>query len=107
MGLLGFILGEVNWSNISNDWADWMLTGYRNILGDWVYPLIFMGIVGYVYCINRSATSAAVAICLIFTVFGVTGVFAGSDEHVVLMSIVSIVSFSVLFVHLFIGKFGK
>ena len=103
MGLLGLILAEVNWSNISGDWASWILTGYDNVFGHWTYPLIFLGIIGYVYCINRSAVSAAAAICIIFGVYGITGVFRYGDiaEFSLLSWVITIASFAGLFTTLF------
>jgi len=98
------IFGEVNWTNISGNWSDFILTGYNNVLGNWFYPLAFMGIVGYIYCINRSAMSAAAAICIIFGVYGVTNVFAAPDTMGFSLFgwIVTIFSFSGLFTLLFI-----
>ena len=105
MNLL-LILLEVNWSNITGNWTTWFLQGYQDIFGDWVYPLIFLGLVGYVYCVNRSAISAAAIICIIFTVFGVTGVFAGTNEMVLLSSVISMVSIAGLFALLFTQRSG-
>jgi len=99
---LGVFL-EVNWSNISGNWAEWMMSGYDQIFGHWTYPLIFLGIIGYVYCINRSAISAAAAICITFTVFGATAIFRYPDtpEFSLLGWIIVIVSFAGLFTLLF------
>ena len=97
---------EANWTNISSNWIEYALSSYENILGDWVYPLIFMGIISYIYCINRSAFSAAAAICIIFGVYGVTGVFSSPDTmYFTLLSwIVVIFSFAGLFVVLIVKK---
>lgn len=99
------LLFEVNWSNISSDWASWIMTGYDNVFQHWTYPLIFLGVVGYVYCINRSAVSAAVAICLVFGIYGITGVFQYGDiaEFSMLSWIIVIVAFSALFTTLFVS----
>ena len=100
------ILGEVNWTNISSDWIGYILTGYDNIFGNWTYPLMFLGVVGYIYCLNRSAMSAAAAICIIFGVYGVTGIFRYGEiaEFSLLSWVIVIMSFSGLFTTLFIRK---
>jgi hypothetical protein len=97
-------VGEVNFSNITNSWSEYALTGYTNIFGVWVYPLLFLGIVGYVYCISRSAITAAVAICLVFGVFGITGVFSypAIAEYSMLSWVIVILSFAGLFTALFV-----
>lgn len=104
MSLLQLILGEVNWTNISADWVTYIISGYTDIFGEWFYPLVFIGFIGYVYCINKSAIAAAAAICIIFTVFSVTGIFATTDEFTQLASGVSLAAFAGLFALLFYAK---
>jgi len=98
--------GDVNWSNISGNWSEFFLLGYKGIFGNWTYPLIFLGIIGYVYAINRSAVSAAALICIVFGVFGVTDIFATSSTagFSLLSWVITIVSFAALFVTLFMRR---
>jgi len=100
------IVGEVNWTNISGDWAGWLMTGYDNVFQHWTYPLIFLGIIGYVYCVSRSAITAAAAICLIFCIYGATSIFRYADvaEFSMLGWIITIVAFAGLFTTLFVSK---
>ena len=86
---------DVNWTNISGDWIGWLSTGYEYVFGNWLYPILFLGIIGYVYAVNRSAISAAAAICIIFTVFGTTGVLSHPDTSMFGLVSVAIVVFSV------------
>jgi len=104
--MLGFILGEVNWTNISSNWASWIITAYDNIFANWTYPIIFLGIVGYVYCLNKSAMSAAAIICMIFGVFGVTGIFRYPDiaQFSMLSWVIAVTAFAGLFTTLFISR---
>ena len=94
---------EVNWTNISSDWIGWTMSGYDAIFGHWTYPLIFLGIIGYVYSINRSAMSAAAAICLVFGIYGALAIFRYPDiaEFSMLGWIIVIISFAALFTTLF------
>ena len=100
------ILGEVNWTIISSNWADFIMTGYDAIFQHWTYPLIFLGIIGYVYCVNRSAISAAAAICIIFGVYGTTAIFSYPDVagFSLLGWLITIVSFSGLITLMFVRK---
>jgi L-cystine uptake protein TcyP (sodium:dicarboxylate symporter family) len=95
---------EVNWSNITSNWADFILTGYTNILGVWFYPLVFFGLVGYVYAVNRSAMSAAALLCIVFVVFAGTGVFANVDAFSQIASGLVTVVFAGLLVLVFVIK---
>lgn len=72
---LPYTVSVVNWSIVSDDWWGYLTSGYDYVFGNWIIPIVFFGIIGYVYCVNRSALSAAAIICIIFAVFGVTGVF--------------------------------
>jgi hypothetical protein len=104
--MIGQLVMDVNWTNVSADWISYSISGYDYIFGNWVYPLIFLGIIGYVYCINRSAISAAVAICIIFAVFGGTAIFQYPDiaEFSLLGWLIVIFSFAGLFTLLFTKK---
>jgi L-cystine uptake protein TcyP (sodium:dicarboxylate symporter family) len=102
-----FWLLEINWSNISGNWAEFISTGYTNVLGVWFYPIIFFGLVGYVYTVNRSAYSAAALLCIIFVVFSATGVFANVDTFSQVASGLATIAFAGGFVLLFaIKRFG-
>ncbi len=100
------IIFEANWSNISSDWIGYIMTGYEYIFGNWVYPIIFLGIVGYVYAVNRSAISAAAGICIVFAAFGVTGIFRFPEivQFSALAWGITVTSIAGLFVLLFTKK---
>ena len=101
------ILMEVNWTNVSSNWIDYSMTGYQYVFENWVYPIIFMGIIGYVYAINKSATSAAVVICLIFALFGTSGALVYTDIVPFRDFSIAIagVALSALFVTIFASKY--
>ena len=60
---------DVNWTNITTDFMDWSMQGYSNILGVFMWPVIFSAVIGYVYLKQQSAVAAAVAILIIFAAF--------------------------------------
>jgi len=103
---IGIVLGEVNWSNITSNWGTYFMTGYDHVFGHWTYPLIFLGVIGYVYCVSRSAMVAAASICLIFGIYGATSIFRYPDipEFSMLGWVIVIVSFAGLFTTLFVSK---
>lgn len=94
----------VNWTNISGNWSEWVTSAYTGVLGDWFWPLVFIGIIGYIYAINKSVTSAAVAICLVFGIFGITGIFADTPEYVLLNAGIVLAAISGAFAAIFIRK---
>ena len=53
------------------------MQGYTIAIGYFLYPVIFSGIIGYIFLKNSSAASAAVAIIIIFTTLSMTGWIAG------------------------------
>ena len=93
---------EINYSNISENWMDFFLGSYKTVMGVWVWPLIFLGIVGYVYAVQKSATAAAVALCLIFGIFGATDVLSNAGEFTQFSQIMAVFSIAGAFTALFI-----
>jgi hypothetical protein len=102
--MIGWIICDINWSNISGNWMGWFTEGYTNILGVWFYPLVFAGIIGYVYALSHSATAAAVTICLAFGIFGVAGIFADVPQFANIMYAVILASFSGAMIAIFAGR---
>ena len=47
-----------------------IMQGYETALGVFVWPIMFMGVIGYVYFKQRSYIAAAVAAMIIVSVFG-------------------------------------
>ena len=59
-----------NFTYIQQHFIEWSMSGYTTVLGVFVWPLIFSGIIGYVYLKNQSLVMAAAAILMIMAVFG-------------------------------------
>lgn len=100
------LIFDVNWTNISADWYSYITNGYDYVFGNWLLPILFFAIAGYVYAVNRSALSAAAVICITFAVFGVTGVFRYSEIQPMLTMAIVIAGMSIsgLLVLLFVKK---
>lgn len=104
--MLGLLLGEVNWTNISANWPGWIISAYETIFSNWTYPLIFLGVIGYVYCVSRSAMTAAAVVCLIFGIYGGTAIFSypETSQFSMLGWVIAVTAFAGLFTTLFISR---
>ena len=98
------LIGEINWTNVSGNWIQFAMSGYTNIFENFTYPLIFLGIIGYIYCITKSAIGAAIGICIVFVIYGGSAVFNYPESSLFsfLGWIIVIVSFAGLFTALFV-----
>ena len=80
------------------------MQGYENVLGVFVWPLIFMAITGYVYLKQQSAVAAAVCLLILFAAFG--NVLMGIDPFMNLMHIlISLVMTALILI--FISKYRR
>lgn len=61
---------DVDWTYIQQNLIDWSFQGYYAAIGFFVWPLIFTGVIGYIYLKQESAVSAAVAAIILFAAFG-------------------------------------
>jgi hypothetical protein len=50
----------------------WSMQGYTTALGFFVWPIIFIGVITYVYLKNQSVVAASIAILIIVTAFSDT-----------------------------------
>ena len=92
------------WNNSTNNFMQYATEAYTNtVVGQWFYPVLFLGIIGYVYAYMRSAVVAMIAIMITFSIFATTA-FAASDEISTLLYIIVILIMGVLFVLLITQK---
>ena len=79
------------WSNMTKNFPKYATDAYSAI-DPWFYPILFLGIIGYIYAYMRSTTVAVVAILITFGVFAATTtVFNQADTLVTFMYIVVII----------------
>jgi len=93
-----------NWSYWHENLLQQALLGYTEVLGFFVYPIMFSAIIGYIYMKNQSAVAGAVAILIIFASFG--NVFLGVDPWYSLMQILVALSVTALIL-MFITKYRR
>jgi hypothetical protein len=88
-----------NVSYIMGNFMSWSMQGYTTALGFFVWPIIFAGVIGYIFIKNSSALSASVAIIILFACLAGTGWIAGVPvlalflQVVVALSITGVIVF--------------
>lgn len=59
------------WSNFSGGFFEYAMDAYGN-LEPWTYPLIIVGIIGYVFMATRSVTATVVSIFIALGIYATT-----------------------------------
>ena len=84
------------WQNFTDGILDFAMTAYGS-LEPWTYPLIFVGIIGYVYATMQSIIVTIVAIIFTFGIYAVTtNVFADVPDVSLFFYLISIIGISLL-----------
>jgi len=78
-----------------------IMSGYETVFGLFLWPLIFMGVIGYVYLKQQSFVAAAVAAMMIISIFG--NVLMGVSEVVIVLYLFVSLAMTALLL-IFIGK---
>jgi len=79
---------------------EYSMSAYTNILFGFTYPLIFCGIIGYVYMKQQSVIAAAVATIILFAAFD--ALILRADIFILIMHILVTLAVGSLFLLLFI-----
>ena len=66
-------VGQDIWQNFTSGIMDYGLQTFAPI-DPWFYPLVFVGLIGYVYTALNSVIGAVVAILLTFAVYGASNI---------------------------------
>lgn len=90
-----------NFSYWMENLMDLSMQGYETALGVLVWPIIFSGVIGYVYLKQQSFVAAAVAAMILICVFG--NYLMDVESWVSLMYILSSLAFTGLFL-MFLSK---
>jgi len=94
-------MSVTNFSDIINGTGiiNYSMSAYVNILGVFTYPLIFCGIIGYVYMKQQSVIAAAIVTLVLFAAFNVA--ILGATMFVTIMHIFITVAIGALFLMFF------
>jgi hypothetical protein len=83
---------------------NWAMSAYDGF-GVYKYPLLILGILGYVYMSTKSVTLFIVAVIVTFAMFG-TGVLAKVPEISMLLSVITVVGIVSLLMAVLLKKEG-
>lgn len=88
------------WGNFTNSSVEYAVQAFQAV-DPWFYPIIFIGIIGYLYTCMHSVTVAIVGIIITFGMFAVTtNIFAEVPEITQFLYLVAITGITVLIVTL-------
>jgi len=90
---------------IENFWS-WSTQGYTTAIGFYFYPLIFSGIIGYLYIKTESALVASIAILLLVGGYTATGIFSDVQPWKLFLQIVVTLT-SIGLIILFLSRWRK
>ena len=85
---------------MENFWT-WSLQGYIDVFGFFFWPIIFSGIIGYIYLKSQSVISATIVILLLCGAFATTGIFTNVSAFIMILQLIvtlACVSLVVMFV---------
>ena len=92
------------WSNFTDGFIDFGMSAYGS-LEPWVYPLVFIGIIGFVYATMKSITVTVVAIIFTLGIYGATtNIFNEVPDLNLFLYIISIIGIALLITALFIKR---
>jgi len=83
---------------------NWAVSAYDGF-GVYKYPILIIGILGYVYMATKSITLFVVAVIVTFAMFG-TGVLADVPEISMLMSVITVIGIASLLMAALLKKEG-
>ena len=94
------------WTNFSDGIVDYAMDAYSNV-EPWVFPLIFIGIIGYVYAATHSVVTAVAAILITFGLYATAStmnVFGDVPDISLFMYLIALVGIASLVFTLFMRK---
>jgi hypothetical protein len=91
-----------NFTYIQQHLVEWAMSGYTTVLGVFVWPIIFTGVLGYLYLKNQSLVILAAGILMIMAVFG--NALLGVDVFINLLYVVTAMIVAALFLIFFVRR---
>jgi hypothetical protein len=84
---------------------NWAMSAYDG-LGEYKYPLIIVGILGYAYMATKSITLFVVAIIVTFAIFAPVSLFADVPDLSMMFSLISVIGIVSLLMAVLLKKEG-
>jgi len=84
------------WTNFSQGFFEYSMNAYNN-LEPWTYPLIFMGIIGYIYMATHSIITAIIGIIVTFAIYAfTTNIFVETSELSLFLFLITLIGITML-----------
>ena len=100
-------INAIDFTTFSTDWIEWLFYPFTNILGAFVWAIIFAVIIAIAYVASDKNIGVVVgAIFITFGIFGSTNAFLGAPEFSLFFSIIAIAAVAGLMIQLFVKRFG-
>jgi hypothetical protein len=65
------LLAELfNWTEFTSDMPNFIASPFKAYIGEFFWPLVLSGVIGWVYATTRNLASTAAAIFLVFALYG-------------------------------------
>lgn len=96
----------VDTSGFFDNPLDYLLTPFRSHIGIYVWPAIFISVIGFVYVSTHNLGSTLASILLIFGLFGSVSDFIQVPEFILFSSILAIAGLAGIILSLFMKKHG-
>lgn len=97
---------DLNFTEFKGDIISFSIQGYINILGFFFWPVLFTGIIAYIYLKNQSAVAAVVGVIIIFAGFAGEGIFMNVPVVVMFYQAITALVIAGLFVMIFTRRRG-
>ena len=92
------------WANFTQNPPQYIVEAFSAI-DPWFYPLVFLGIIGFVYGATNSIISAVIMILIMFGLFaGTTSIFSGIPEITQFLYLIAILGITLLVVTFFLKR---
>ncbi len=97
-------VGKFNFSDFNNSFLNWGFEPYMVYVDDLIWPLIFLGVIGFTWSATKHVSSVLMAILLTFGAFGFKKGFLASPEISLFFSLIAVLCVAVLMLGLFLKK---
>jgi len=92
------------WTNFTRSIPQYAEEAYSAV-DPWFYPILFLGIIGFIYSSMNSITTAIIAILITFGIFATTtSIFTEVSEMTQFLYIITVVGLTMLIVTLILNK---
>ena len=92
------------WTNFTRSIPQYAVDAYAAV-DPWFYPILFIGIIGFIYTSMNSITVAIIAILITFGIFATTtSIFTEVSELTQFLYIITVVGLTMLIVTLILNK---